>query len=134
MKQLLFVPLVLLSLMFSCNEKVLSAGQDYLKISDAYTQKEVPGQSDAKTRDYLKIMLDIKNPAETKVTEVIFRNQSYAINSSIKRLKIDIASGTSSTKKESLKNNEAKVFYTVADKNYVVTIKNIVTKPAVFLP
>lgn len=134
MRQFLILPFVLFSFLFSCNEKVLTAGQDYLIISDAFMQKEVPGQSDATTKDYLKIKLDIKKPAETKVTEIIFRNKSYEINSNISRLKLNLAKGKATNNKKSLKDDQAIIYYTVANKEYVVTVKNIVTKPPVFLP
>lgn len=133
MKYLLF-PVLLITVLFSCNEKVLSSGQDYLKIKDAFTQIEIPGQSDAPKRDYLKLSLDIKNPETTKVTEVIFRNRTYVVNSSRKDLRLAIGSGDIAKKKETLADNEAMIIYKVGDKNFVLTVRNIVAKPPIYLP
>ena len=132
MKSYLFLPLLLLALLLSCKVKKFDTGK--LMLKDAYTQKEIPGQPDAIIRDYLKFDFDLKADQNIQINEVLFRNKSYPINSNRKNLKIDLSRGAIAKKKETLKDNEAMIFYSMDGKSHVLTVRNIVAKPPVYLP
>ena len=131
-----FIPLLVTLLVLSaCTPKAYPSKKDeHFTVKSTFTQTEVPGQQNAKSKDYLHIVIDPNPENYVLFDSVLFDGKIFIMNSLKGVWKLDRSKGNISSEQYKMKGNEALLFYSINGKGYKYTLDNIESKQPIYLP
>ncbi len=128
---------VFLGLVFlvACSPKLKqsTSKNKHFKVETAFTQVEIPGKQDAKSKDYLNLWITIKPDHKVMFDRVVFAGKSFRMEGSQRKWKLNRALGQPDNR-YNLKVNEALLFYQIEGKTYQYLIPDVQLKQPVYLP